>query len=226
MPRKSKTIHIHQFYKIRDMNDGSFVWACKIGGCTFAVYPKQTKLAVLNRWSLCNQCGQKFFMNEDNLLEDIPKCRDCRRGHKLSDEVIQKLDEIIETDALDKYLTDYKNRDTQAEFQKRIIERFGSLEAYEELNKISIEKMRIEQEQKLIDEENKRKKEELKRRVLAVTSLPIEKVDIPKDDFIVLDKPTQPIEENKITTKEDLEAEYQRMKELEDAEASEESDKE
>jgi len=79
----ANTKHIHKYMRqqLKHVN----VWRCGLPTCNHWMPPNLEEL-LLGRASICNECGVTFPLDEDSMLEDMPRCFKCR--HK---------DEIIET---------------------------------------------------------------------------------------------------------------------------------
>lgn len=73
--RKAHAEHTHRYIKV----GGKYAscWKCGDPACTHFVYVTQAYI-IEGRYSMCWECGQKFVMDEDAMMEDMPRCFNCR----------------------------------------------------------------------------------------------------------------------------------------------------
>lgn len=104
MSKKNK--HIHKLIKVNGKHIKLF--KCAFPDCSYYLNQGQFEL-LLGKYSICNNCGSKFIMNEDSLNEDLPNCVECKLKAIISNNVSNSLtkqlaEEITITDMLDGYL--------------------------------------------------------------------------------------------------------------------------
>jgi len=81
MATKAKR-HIHKYHRV-DLG-GTEVWACALSDCNHFMPPHYTKL-VEGKSSICWNCGESITLNKSNMIDDEPKCNDCRGIGAVSD---------------------------------------------------------------------------------------------------------------------------------------------
>lgn len=73
----SKAKRLHKYHRI-EIN-GELVWACALPDC-YHFMPKHYENMVMGRQSICWGCGSKFVLGPDSMIEDRPRCANCRTG--------------------------------------------------------------------------------------------------------------------------------------------------
>ncbi len=68
--------HIHKYHR-RKFGATGFVWACAFSDCTHYI-PKHSASLAEGRQSICNQCGGEFVLTAESLLDEKPRCEDCK----------------------------------------------------------------------------------------------------------------------------------------------------
>jgi len=66
--------HVHMYHLVPFIGDK--VWACALGDCTHYM-PKHMENFVLGKKSLCWNCRQEFFLDEENMKNPEPVCMAC-----------------------------------------------------------------------------------------------------------------------------------------------------
>lgn len=93
---KGSRKHTHKYHRV-DLNFAR-VWACALPECNHHMPAHYTALVVGKR-SYCWQCGKEFLLDGDAMIEDKPRCVECRLGVSL-----EEIDNIPVSAALQKYL--------------------------------------------------------------------------------------------------------------------------
>lgn len=76
MPRKN---HTHKY--IKRQTSSAPVWACSLPDCNHFMPSHLTGL-VEGRSSYCWSCDDKFTLDSNSMLDDQPKCPNCRGSIK------------------------------------------------------------------------------------------------------------------------------------------------
>lgn len=75
--------HTHKYQRV-NLGYAGEVWACalKETGCTHHI-PKAMGQDILNRPSICWECGNQFILGVLAIQEDKPRCNECRGDSEL-----------------------------------------------------------------------------------------------------------------------------------------------
>lgn len=76
MATKAKR-HIHKYHRIEVA--GEKVWACALGNCNHYM-PAHMVNMVPGKNSFCWECDEMIILGPDNMIEDRPRCFNCRTG--------------------------------------------------------------------------------------------------------------------------------------------------
>ncbi len=84
--------HTHKYHRVKLGRIS--VWACALTheDCTHHI-PNYMENAIINRKSICWECDSEFVLDENSILADKPKCKDCRGVGKIESILIAKLSE-------------------------------------------------------------------------------------------------------------------------------------
>lgn len=69
--------HIHKYHKIELA--GQMLWACALPDCGHHM-PKHYENSVIGKYSFCWTCPKQFRLTPENMVDDMPRCDDCRAG--------------------------------------------------------------------------------------------------------------------------------------------------
>lgn len=69
--------HRHKYHKVEVA--GAKVWGCALPDCTHYM-PRHMESLVNGKNSICWDCGSDITLNPSNMLEEKPRCENCRLG--------------------------------------------------------------------------------------------------------------------------------------------------
>lgn len=69
-------------------------WRCTLPGCTYFIH-RGLEYTLPGKQAVCWGCGEEFTVTEEALMEDQPKCADCRTGESSSGLTVRQRDALV-----------------------------------------------------------------------------------------------------------------------------------
>ena len=81
MATKAKR-HTHKYHRVEIA--GAKVWACALGDCNHYM-PVHMSALIPGKNSYCWDCDNPIILDSSNMIEDRPRCVECRTGINLDE---------------------------------------------------------------------------------------------------------------------------------------------